>query len=173
MTMALQCINGHMNDDGAFFCETCGEALLEGMQGTRVCAACGMPNAAEAATCADCGAELTDAAVAANGQARLVLLSTGAVFDLTERDETVVGRTDPTCDVYPDIDLTAYDGEKGGVSRQHIRIRRDRTRYTVEDMRSINLTFLNRQRLDAFIPMTLKSGDELRLGLLVLRFEVA
>jgi hypothetical protein len=172
--MAVQCVNGHANEDGAFFCETCGEALLEGMQGARVCAACGLPNAAEATTCTNCGEELADVPVAAaNGQARLVLLSTGAVFDLTGRDETVIGRTDPTCDVYPDIDLTAYDGERSGVSRQHIRLRRDGLRYTVEDMKSINLTFVNKQRLEAFTPKPLKSGDEIRMGLLVLRFEVA
>ncbi len=172
--MAVQCVNGHANDDGAFFCEMCGEALLEGLQGARVCAACGLPNAAEATACVNCGAELAEMPVAsANGQARLVLLPVGAVFDLTGREETVIGRTDPTCDVYPDIDLTAYEGEKSGVSRQHIRIRRDSTRYTVEDMKSINLTFLNKQRLDAFTPKPLKSGDEIRLGLLVLRFEVA
>jgi len=172
--MTVQCLNGHVNEDGAFFCETCGEALLDDIQGARICVACGLPNVVEATNCANCHEALADAPlVAVNGQARLILLTTGVVFDLTGREETIIGRTDPTCDVYPDIDLTAHDGEKSGVSRQHIRIRHDRSRYTVEDMKSINLTFLNKQRLDAFTPKPLKSGDEIRLGLLMMRFEAA
>ncbi len=170
--MAMVCLNGHENVDGAFFCEQCG-AVLDGatVPGARICAVCGQPNAPEVVECANCGTAFAGSAVAAAATVRLVIPATGADFDLSNLPEAVIGRADPTCDVFPEIDLAPYGGEKEGVSRQHARFRRERDRYTIEDMQSINFTFLNKQRLEANVPTTLKSGDELRLGRIVLRFE--
>jgi hypothetical protein len=170
--MVVLCLNGHENVDGAFFCDHCGAVLEDAaVPGARICAVCGQPNAPEAAECANCGAALADSAAISRATVRLVIPATGASFDLSDLQEAVIGRADPTCDVFPDIDLAPHGGEKDGVSRQHARFRRERDRFTIEDMQSINFTFLNKQRLEANAPTPLKSGDELRLGRIVLRFE--
>jgi hypothetical protein len=171
--MALRCPNGHENVDGAFFCDQCGVALDGATQSSaRVCATCGLPNAPEAEICANCGMPLVARIATESPVVRLVHLATGQSFALGDQREAVIGRADPTSDVFPDIDLAPIGGEKEGVSRQHARLRRDRDRFTIEDLKSVNFTFLNKQRLDAFMPTPIKSGDEVRLGRVVLRFEV-
>ena len=60
-------------------------------------------------------------------------------------------------------------GTTPGVSRRHVRILRQPDGYYVEDLGSINGTFLNRRRLSPGAPAELKDGDELRLGNIVLR----
>jgi hypothetical protein len=171
--MAIRCPNGHENVDGAFFCEQCGVALEAALQSAaRVCATCGLPNAPAAITCANCGMPLAATVGAESQIVRLVHLASGQSFEVGDQREAVIGRADPTCDVFPEIDLTPIGGEKDGVSRQHARLRRDRDRFTIEDLKSVNFTFLNKQRLDAFAPTQIKSGDEVRLGRVVLRFEV-
>ncbi len=172
--MALFCQNGHENVDGAFFCEECGIALTSAQTSSaRLCPQCGAPNGPEATACAQCGtplAETTSASLTA-GQARLVLVANGIIFDLSDRQEAIIGRSDVTSDMFPDIDLGPYGAEEAGISRHHAHWRRERERFTIEDMASTNFTFLNKQRLDPNVPTTLKFGDEVRLGRIVLRFE--
>lgn len=103
--------------------------------------------------------------------ARLIVIADGTTFDLAGKGEVVVGRADPSSQSFPDIDLTPYGGEEGGVSRVHLRIRVQNDRFVVEDQKSSNFTYLNKQRLEPFSPAPLKSGDELRLGRIFLRFE--
>ncbi len=172
--MALRCSNNHDNANGAFFCTTCGEPLESAQNGqARICQQCGAPNTLEADVCAECAQPLPanrpPAHVAA---ARLVVIADGTVYPIDDQNEVVVGRSDPTSQSFPDVDLTPHNAEAEGVSRVHLRIRAMNGRYVVEDQQSVNKTFLNRQRLDPFVPRALKHGDELRLGHLYLRFEL-
>lgn len=179
--MAIHCSNGHENPDGTFFCEACGE-LLSAESGAhkivRVCTRCGQPNQPDAGTCVRCGEPLVIPAgpheqlAALIGRPCLVVHADGAIFDLTGKDEIIVGRADPACDIYPDIDLTEHGGDDGGVSRIHVRVRQIDGRYTLEDQKSINYTFLNKQRLEPYVPTPLKAGDEIRLGRVVLYFVI-
>jgi pSer/pThr/pTyr-binding forkhead associated (FHA) protein len=41
----------------------------------------------------------------------------------------------------------------------------------LEDLNSINFTFLNKQKIAPKTPTPLKDGDEIRLGRIVLRFK--
>jgi len=50
------------------------------------------------------------------------------------------------------------------VSRRHARVRFVNERYLIEDLESLNGTFLNRRRLVPFVPEVLRGGDELRFG---------
>lgn len=171
--MALRCQNGHENVDGAFFCEQCGEAL-GGAQGEAalLCPTCGLPNLPDATTCVNCAAPLAEAQAALPPiTARLVDIATGTTFDLSDHQEAVIGRNDPTSDMFAEIDLGPLGGEDKGVSRHHARWRRERDTFTIEDLQSVNYTFLNKQRLAPNIPTPLKFGDELRLGRILLRFE--
>ncbi len=179
--MATVCGNGHANIDGAFFCDQCGVALAP-VGGdalvVRLCPRCGSPNQASDDRCAYCDTPLAgsrdqrDTKKIEQLRPRIVVIADGATFDLDGKTEFVIGRADPTCDLFPDIDLTTHGGEEGGVSRVHARLRRDFGAWMVEDQKSVNFTFLNKQRLEPYTPTPIKAGDELRLGRVVLRFEV-
>jgi len=74
----------------------------------------------------------------------------GEQFPL-ERTQTTIGRT-PDCDIFLD-DVT--------VSRRHAIVARGATGFTIEDLGSLNGTFLNRHRIEK---ADLESGDELQIG---------
>ena len=85
------------------------------------------------------------------------------------KEEVSIGRLDPASGSFPDVDLTSHGGQEGGVSRRHANIIRRGSEVFIEDLGSINGTFLNRKKLIPYLPEALKNGDELRLGKLVLR----
>ena len=80
-----------------------------------------------------------------------------------------IGRLDPASASFPDVDLTSYGGLEKGVSRRHAKVNRRGSEIFIEDLGSINGTFLNRERLKPYLPQMLNSGDELQLGKLVLQ----
>jgi hypothetical protein len=106
---------------------------------------------------------------AAPSRLRVLVLNTGRLTDWIEEDVIQVGRLDRSAGVFPEIDLENDGGHNAGVSRRHVRILRQPDGYYVEDLGSINGTFLNRRRLSPGAPAELKDGDELRLGNIVLR----
>ncbi|HEY4575235.1 MAG TPA: FHA domain-containing protein, partial [Thermoanaerobaculia bacterium] len=77
----------------------------------------------------------------------------------------------PVTGIYPDIDLTPVDNQRS-VSRRHAKIYRRGSKYFFgEEIGTMNATFLNGRRLETGIPSEIKTGDELRFGVVVLRFE--
>jgi FHA domain-containing protein/zinc ribbon protein len=74
----------------------------------------------------------------------------GEQFPL-ERTQTTVGRT-PDCDIFLD-DVT--------VSRRHAIVARGAGGFTIEDLGSLNGTFLNRHRIEK---ADLENGDEVQIG---------
>ncbi|MDM8521182.1 FHA domain-containing protein [Anaerolineales bacterium HSG6] len=83
-----------------------------------------------------------------------------------------LGRLDPASDVFPEVDLSDESGLEKGVSRRHARIiKRDET-VVVEDLGSINGTFVNGKRLAPYLPETLNDGDQLQLGNLVIEIGI-
>jgi len=100
---------------------------------------------------------------------RVLVLNTGRLTDWIDGAVLHVGRTDRSANVFPDIDLEADGGQNAGVSRRHVRISRQPDGYYLEDLGSINGSFLNRRRLSPGNPTELKDGDEVRLGNIVLR----
>ncbi len=77
---------------------------------------------------------------------------------------TVLGRYNPATDTSPEVDLTGYDAEKFGVSRQHARLSIVDGSLYVTDLDAPNGTYLNSLRLTALQPRILRDGDEIRLG---------
>ncbi len=75
-----------------------------------------------------------------------------------------LGRLDPAAEVYPEIDLTNDGGLEKGVSRRHARILKREATVVVEDLGSINGTFINGKRLAPYLPETLQDGDHLQIG---------
>jgi hypothetical protein len=152
------------------------------------CPVCGYRIDPEDAFCQNCGAEVPYSAAQTNGlppkplepatlakqpkpAARLVVSASNEeiLLDLS-RDEWVVGRTDPQRDIYPEIDLGPHGGDKSGVSRRHARLVTQGGRRWISDLNSTNFTFLNGEKLEpgGYYPLT--SGDQVRFGLLTLRY---
>ena len=83
--------------------------------------------------------------------------------------ELNVGRLDAASATFPDMDLTSYGGLEKGVSRRHAKITRQGEEILIEDLGSVNGTFLNGKRLTPYLQHPLTSGDEIQLGKLVVR----
>ena len=104
-------------------------------------------------------------------QARLVVQATNVTLPLPQgKQEIVLGRDDPVSNLFPDIDLTDYDGDDLGVSRQHARIYFQGGQAFIEDRNSTNHTYVNGKRLKPWEPHPINHGDEVRLGRLKLNF---
>jgi pSer/pThr/pTyr-binding forkhead associated (FHA) protein len=103
--------------------------------------------------------------------ARLIAEADNQEFDLSGKDNVLIGREDAVSNIFPDVDLTPHGGEEGGVSRMHARIFTENGQYMIEDENSTNFTFLNRQKLAPKTPTPLHDNDEIKLGRVLLRFK--
>ena len=196
--MSVRCSLGHENPDGSAFCDECGEPLNaaapvsapaaqvvtqapEPVQPDPGFAAAPEPDPTPAPVTQqpdfDAATQVAPADVTqapANAlQARLIVEADNQEFDLSGKDNILIGREDAVSNIYPDVDLTEHGGEDGGVSRLHARIFYENGQYMLEDENSTNFTFLNRQRLAAKTPTPLNDNDEVRLGRVLLRFKTS
>jgi len=192
--MSVRCSLGHENPDGSAFCDECGEPLNAAapasaptqvatpepepvQQAPSYDAVTSAPDAvptpqAQPAFDATAQAAPVDQSAAPAGlQARLIVEADNQEFDLSGKDNILIGREDAVSNIYPDVDLTEHGGEDGGVSRLHARIFVENGVYMLEDENSTNFTFLNRQRLAPKTPAELHDNDEVRLGRVLLRFK--
>jgi CRP-like cAMP-binding protein len=105
--------------------------------------------------------------------ARLVEITSGMTFPLAAGNETTVGRIDPVTGINPEVDLTPVDGKRS-ISRRHARIKRepDGSFSVVEDVGTMNGTFVNGNRLAAGRPVPIVSGDTVVFGTIQCRFEI-
>ncbi len=102
------------------------------------------------------------------------LVADGGVeeFYLNRDAETLVGRIDPVTGIRPDVDLTTLDGPRS-VSRRHAKIVRSEGEFhVVEEIGTMNGTFVNGTRIATGAPTPLRDGDRLRFGLVDLTFRV-
>jgi hypothetical protein len=170
------------------------QSVASAPAGSEVCPSCGSLNPAGESFCSNCGAMLGTAAAAnlapaapvqpvtaapvttsapATLNARLIVEADNQEFDLSGKDNVIIGREDAVSNIFPDVDLTPHGGEEGGVSRMHARIFVENGQYMIEDENSTNFTFLNRQKLTPKTPMVLHDNDEIKLGRVLLRFKEA
>jgi CRP-like cAMP-binding protein len=100
---------------------------------------------------------------------RLIDLATGTAFPFSNGDETTIGRADPVTGILPDVDLTPVDTNRS-VSRRHAKIIRTGHEYHVlEEVGTVNGTYVNDQRIPTGIPVTLHNGDMLKIGLIAMK----
>ncbi len=83
-----------------------------------------------------------------------------------------LGRIDPTSNIFPEVDLT-YEGELAqSVSRRHASITKQKGLVFIEDLASINGTFINGKRLIPFVPELVYDGDMIQLGKLLIEVKI-
>jgi len=100
---------------------------------------------------------------------RLVDVSTGTAFFFSSGDETTIGRADPVTGILPDIDLTSVDQNRS-VSRRHAKIIRSGSEYMMlEEVGTVNGTYVNDQRIPTGIPVTMHNGDLVKIGLISMK----
>ncbi|HEY8022002.1 MAG TPA: cyclic nucleotide-binding domain-containing protein [Thermoanaerobaculia bacterium] len=108
----------------------------------------------------------------ASGPERLIHAPSGMEFALSRGSETTIGRKDAVTGIYPDVDLTPVDAQRS-ISRRHAKIyRRGPKFFLSEEIGTMNATFLNGARLETGVPAELKPNDEVRCGVVALKFEV-
>jgi pSer/pThr/pTyr-binding forkhead associated (FHA) protein len=140
------------------YCPECG---FQNLESANYCSRCGallvteeVDNPTETISIEELeeeGSELEDLGV--EGPALVVRSGGGRAgeqFPL-ERTQTTIGRT-PDCDIFLD-DVT--------VSRRHAIVARGAGGFTIEDLGSLNGTFLNRHRIEK---ADLETGDEVQIG---------
>ena len=84
----------------------------------------------------------------------------------------VVGRVDPKRGLKPEVDLTSIDSGMT-VSRQHARIRFEKTFFSIEDLKSRNKTRLGELTLTPLKAELLQDGDVLHFGSVRVIFKVS
>lgn len=100
---------------------------------------------------------------------RLVDVATGTAFFFSNGDETTIGRADPVTGILPDVDLTPVDDNRS-VSRRHAKILRTEGEYHVlEEVGTVNGTYVNDQRIPTGVPVTLHNGDLIKIGLIAMK----
>ncbi|MBP9110278.1 MAG: protein kinase [Pyrinomonadaceae bacterium] len=149
------------------------------------CGFCGQRIVASDMFCAFCGAKQPIAQQGVHAEiyprtaatAKLIIDGTSEldmpVFTL-EKNENLLGRRDPTANIFPEVDLSRFDPQTK-ISRRHARIWRDGGAFLVEDLGSSNGTVLiagtsETVRLTPRMPHPLSSGDRLRIGDTTLHF---
>lgn len=111
-----------------------------------------------------------DEAEAGRGPQCLVHDKSGMEFALSKSTETMIGRRDPVTGIDPDIDLTPADTQRS-ISRRHAKIyRRGGKFFIAEEIGTMNGTFVNGTRLETGVPTEIKYGDDVRCGLVNLKF---
>jgi hypothetical protein len=141
------------------------------------CPECGFQNPEAANYCSKCGAllakdeggaettqtytpeEIADEdgpleEIAAEGPALVVRSGGGRAGEhfIPQAERTTIGRS-PDCDIFLD-DVT--------VSRKHALLTQKNGEFSIEDLGSLNGTFVNRKRIEA--ATLLESGDEVQIG---------
>lgn len=95
---------------------------------------------------------------------RLTFADGRVVYLPIDKAEIIVGREDPVSDIYPEVDLTPFGGETGGVSRQHARMHYTDGQWSVTDLNSTNFTKVDGKRLEPNIPEPLQDGAQIHFG---------
>jgi predicted amidophosphoribosyltransferase len=111
------------------------------------------------------------AAAPAAAAPRFVVVEGGQELPLPlDKAEIIVGREDPVSNIFPEVDLTPFGGEMGGVSRQHAKLTHSGGQWMVTDLNSTNYTRLDGSRLEPNVATPINDGARLQFGRVVVTF---
>ncbi|HMQ32119.1 MAG TPA: FHA domain-containing protein [Chloroflexaceae bacterium] len=158
--------------EGAIFCSECGASLMASPGRRETTASLNKAASGGDPATLEIGPKVVDAPQTAAPAVCLVVINSGRRIVVDGNQELLVGRKDNQRGIYPDVDLGLDGGYDAGVSRRHAVIAPRGGGFVVEDLASANGTFVNGRRLPAQTPTPVRSGDELKFGTLILRFEV-
>lgn len=169
----IHCVTCHSFEfPGALFCGSCGDALpyfVEGMvasAGDKAVALRGFPMPLSTFYPALIGQNLKVNKEVE--QLRFVIGDSGRPVTVKLDGPILIGRQDSDAGIFPQLDLTADQGEEQGVSRRHALIQLTNAGVTVTDLNSTNGTLLNSCFLPSELPYSLQDGDQLYIGDLLL-----
>ncbi len=106
-----------------------------------------------------------------NGKDHLVFLidNTGRRVKVKLGDTILVGRSDATQSIDPELDLSPDKGIDYGVSRRHALVKIGNQGLSLIDLQSTNGTKLNDRELPPDEPYPLRDGDIIKFGRLSVR----
>ncbi len=99
---------------------------------------------------------------------RLFLAYNQKTFVLPDKRNLIIGRTHR--DSLADIDLGPYGAIQNGVSRHHAVLIKEGTQWLIDDLSSLNGTFINEVAVTPGKPVLLKDGDTIRCSHLSFKF---
>jgi CRP-like cAMP-binding protein len=103
---------------------------------------------------------------------RLRHFGSGVEYEIDLAEAATIGRIDPVTGIEPHLDLSTVDTERSS-SRRHARILRDEGEiYLVEEIGTLNGTFIDGRRLQTAVPEQIHDGQKLRFGLVEFVFEI-
>ena len=94
--------------------------------------------------------------------ARIFLIDSKVSIVVPDKDTVTIGRTHR--DMIADIDLGPQGAATAGVSRRHARLTQLDNTWLIDDLDSLNGTYVNSFKLVPGDPVPLKDGDEIRCG---------
>ena len=100
---------------------------------------------------------------------KLIINATGREIEIQEGNN-LIGRWDPQEKSFPEIDLEEDDID-AKISRRHCVIQKNGDTYYIEDVGSLNGTYLNNVQLLEGDKTILRVGDEILIGKILLKFE--
>ena len=137
--------------ENTLFCDVCGSYLLEGdLKETDVLAIAEVTRMEREET-----SEVLGEGVTSPLGLKLTILDSGRVVEVPLTKEVNIGRLDSAIAWFPEVDLTSEGGLEKGVSRHHAKITRRGREVFIEDLGSINGTFLNRKKLIPYLSRAL------------------
>ena len=153
--------------ENALFCDECGAYLLAGdqMMETLLVAEATWREREEAD-------EVPGEEVIPPLRLKLTILDSGRSLEIPLTKEVSIGRLDPANASFPEIDFTSDGGLGKGISRRHAKVTIEGGRVFIQDLGSINGTFINGKRLAPYLPEVLNHGDQLQLGKLLIEVEL-
>lgn len=152
------------------------------------CDECGNENREGILLCENCGVDIYDILVSSAETSKLkqthpqdlyldeplsarplmlYIADGSSPISVNRREDLILGRSDKANSV--DIDLSPFNAQEHGVSRQHAKLNARMQPPILLDLGSSNGTYINGQRLEIATASHLESGDEIQLGRLKMR----
>lgn len=92
--------------------------------------------------------------------ARILVAEKNASLNVPPKNKVIIGRTHRN--KVADIDLGPYGAAQTGVSRHHAQLSQHNGQWRIDDLSSLNGTFVNDTRVQPGSPISLKNGDVIR-----------